>query len=180
MFQHPAGTGPALPLQYGQWDWSLARSRCLREALRLLRHRDDAEEAVQEAMMRAWRARDTCRSPAARTAWLLQITRREAFRVAERRGRLRESDLDDLSDQEVLSVLYSDIERVESRVSFDQTLDLLQPQDRDLVRLRYCEDLTQGQVATRLDLPEGTVKVRLHRAREKLRKALEEKVEDAP
>ena len=174
MFQPTARGEIDLPLPEGQWDWPLARTRCLREALRVLRHREDAEEAVQEAMIRAWRSRDACRVPAARTAWLLQITRREAFRVAERRNRVHERELPVSSDQEVLSVLYSEFDRVESRVSFDQALGLLQPHDRALVRLRYADDLTQAQVAERLDLPEGTVKVRLHRAREKLRKALEE------
>ena len=61
-------------------------------------------------------------------------------------------------------------------MTFDQALGLLQPHDRDIVRLRYAEDLTQEQVAARLDLPAGTVKVRLHRARERLRKGLEEYV----
>jgi RNA polymerase sigma factor (sigma-70 family) len=146
----------------------------MREALRMLRHRDDAEEAVQEAMIRAWRARNACRVPAARTAWLLQITRREALRVAERRSRVRDREQPDSQEGELVSLLLSDIDKVESRVSFDQALGLLQPHDRDLVRLRYAEDLTQEQVAARLDLPAGTVKVRLHRARERLRKALEE------
>jgi RNA polymerase sigma factor (sigma-70 family) len=140
----------------------------------MLRHRDDAEEAVQEAMIRAWRARDACRVPAARTAWLLQITRREALRVAERRSRVHDRERPDSQEGELVSLRLSDIDNVESRVSFDQALGLLQPHDRDLVRLRYAEDLTQEQVAARLDLPAGTVKVRLHRARERLRKALEE------
>ena len=142
----------------------------------MLRHPEDAEEAVQEAMIRAWRARDACRAPAARTAWLLQITRREAFRVAERRTRLRDREHSDSQEGELLSLPHSEIDGVESRVTFDQALGLLQPHDRDLVRLRYAEDLTQEQVAARLDLPAGTVKVRLHRARERLRKALEEYV----
>jgi RNA polymerase sigma-70 factor, ECF subfamily len=158
----------------GSWDWPIARARCLREALKLLRHPDDAEEAVQEAMIRAWRAREDCRAPAARTAWLLQITRREAIRVADRRSRLRAREQLESSDGEGWPSPARDLDRVESRVSFDQALGLLRPRDRDLVRLRYAEDLTQEQVAARLDLPEGTVKVRLHRARERLRKALEE------
>jgi RNA polymerase sigma-70 factor (ECF subfamily) len=129
---------------------------------------------VQEAMMRAWRSRDDCRAPAARTAWLLQITRREAFRVAERRRRLRDREQLDSREGELVSIRQCELDGVESKVSFDQALRLLQPHDRDLVRLRYAEDLTQEQLATRLALPEGTVKVRLHRARERLRKALEE------
>jgi len=171
---HPrarGGSPEAVP--DGTWDWPTARARCLRLAQRLLRHPEDAEEAVQEAMIRAWRARDECRAPAARTAWLLQITRHEAFRVAERRGRMRDREQPASQSGELVSVRQCDLDGVESRVSFDQALRLLQPHDRDLVRLRYAEDLTQEQVAARLDLPAGTVKVRLHRARERLRKALE-------
>jgi RNA polymerase sigma-70 factor, ECF subfamily len=125
-------------------------------------------------MIRAWRARDDCRVPAARTAWLLQITRREALRVAERRKRVRDREQLDSQDRELVSIRQCELDGVESKVSFDQALRLLQPHDRDLVRLRYAEDLTQEQLAARLALPEGTVKVRLHRARERLRKALEE------
>jgi RNA polymerase sigma-70 factor, ECF subfamily len=127
-------------------------------------------------MIRAWRARDDCRVPAARTAWLLQITRREALRVAERRKRVRDREQLDSQDRELVSIRQCELDGVESKVSFDQALRLLQPHDRDLVRLRYAEDLTQEQLAARLALPEGTVKVRLHRARERLRKALEEKL----
>jgi RNA polymerase sigma-70 factor, ECF subfamily len=43
--------------------------------------------------------------------------------------------------------------------------------DRKLLEMRYEEDLTQAAIARRLGIPEGTVKVRLHRARNKLRQA---------
>ena len=48
-------------------------------------------------------------------------------------------------------------------------LDALSDRDRQLLEMRYEEDLTQATIATRLGIPEGTVKVRLHRARAKLR-----------
>jgi RNA polymerase sigma-70 factor (ECF subfamily) len=48
-------------------------------------------------------------------------------------------------------------------------LDLLSDRDRCLLQLKYEEDLTQAAIARRLGIPEGTVKVRLHRARNKLR-----------
>ena len=43
--------------------------------------------------------------------------------------------------------------------------------DRELLTLRYGDDLTQAAIALKLGIPEGTVKVRLHRARAKLRRA---------
>lgn len=50
-------------------------------------------------------------------------------------------------------------------------LSALSEPDRRLLEMRYEEDLTQATIAQRLGIPEGTVKVRLHRARNKLRKA---------
>jgi RNA polymerase sigma factor (sigma-70 family) len=47
----------------------------------------------------------------------------------------------------------------------------LSDRDRRLLEMRYEEDLTQKMIARRLGIPEGTVKVRLHRARNKLRRA---------
>ena len=48
-------------------------------------------------------------------------------------------------------------------------MEALSERDRQLLEMRYEEDLTQGMIARRLGIPEGTVKVRLHRARAKLR-----------
>src|SRR5437588_1822924 len=67
------------------WDWPLIRKRCADEALRILRRRQDAEEAVQEALARAWRSRASCRTPETPLPWCLQITRNEAFRAISRR-----------------------------------------------------------------------------------------------
>src|SRR5437588_1520160 len=79
------------------WHWAAARQRCLREARRILGNRDDAEEAVQEAMARAWRRRAACRTPAAPLPWLLQITRNESMRLAARR---RQRELTEIHDDQ--------------------------------------------------------------------------------
>lgn len=60
------------------------------------------------------------------------------------------------------------------RLSVEQALDRLCDADQQVLRLRYDEDLTQLEVAHRLGVREGTAKVRLHRARHRLRELLEE------
>ncbi len=55
------------------------------------------------------------------------------------------------------------------RADLHAALQRLSDRDRQLLELRYTEDLTQSAIAQRLGIPEGTVKVRLHRARNKLR-----------
>lgn len=150
------------------------RSRCLREAGRVL-PRADAEEAVQEALVRAWRRRHSCRTPEAPLPWVLEITRNETRRQLVRRslrmGRElvghegREPQADD-----------AELAGATTRVTVEQALLRLDETDRRALHLRYDEDLTQPEVARRLGMPEGTVKVRLHRARLRLREMLEESV----
>jgi RNA polymerase sigma-70 factor (ECF subfamily) len=145
-------------------DWALLRRLCLREAMRVLNHREDAEEAVQEALLRAWRMSDQCRS--APLPWMRQISRNEALRIAARRTRLDR----ELADQEAYEPLVEDSElaRVPLAETVRGALAALTPDDQLLIRLRYTEDLTQPQLATLFNVPEGTVKVRLHRARGRL------------
>ena len=155
---------PQAPL----WEWDRARRRCLREARRILRDREDAEEAVQEALFRAWRNQAKCRTPSMPLPWLVQITRNEAFRVAERRQRRQASEISEKRPERISSN-DNGLERMLVTVATEQALMVLRPDERTLIRLRYVEDLTQGQVAARLGVPEGTVKVRLHRVRARLR-----------
>ena len=154
------------------WGWETARSRCLREARRILGDRDDAEEAVQEALIRAWRMRGTCRTPEAPLAWMLQITRNEAIRLASRRSRRRASEIPEAEPEEAAPAVPADdtpLDRALTSVATEQALSALGEDERRLIRLRYVEDLTQCQVAAALGVPEGTVKVRLHRVRARLR-----------
>lgn len=152
------------------WEWEMARDRLVREARAILRHREDAEEAVQEAMIRAWRNQESCRTPATPLPWLVQITRNEALRLAARRQRRQASELPEQAPERIPDS-DSGVDRMLETIATEQALRVLRPEERTLIRLRYVEDLTQGEVAARLGVPEGTVKVRLHRARARLRGA---------
>ena len=155
-------------VQPATWDWTAAWHVCLVEAARVVGHGHEAEEAAQEALVRAWRRRASCRSAAARPAWLATIARNEALRLAGRRTRLvlyPEAPEVPEDDREIDQVIDS--------VGLAQALGWLTEEERKLLKLRYEEDLTQPQVADALGVPEGTVKVRLHRLRRRLRDGLE-------
>jgi RNA polymerase sigma-70 factor, ECF subfamily len=146
------------------WDWQQVRGRCLREARRFVGHAE-AEDAVQEAFIRAWRHRTSLRSGHPPLPWLLQITRREALRIRERSGRRQECDLQLVPEADLGA---TDVESF-SAVDLSEVVQGLSAEDRKLLELRYEQDLTQGQVADCLGIPEGTVKVRLHRLRKRLK-----------
>jgi RNA polymerase sigma-70 factor (ECF subfamily) len=154
-------------------DWGAFRRRCLSEARRYVG--DGAEDVVQEALLRAWRHWDACSTPHAPLPWLLAITRREAWRWRARaNGRPAPAAGDDdpfarLPDAGGWAGDETSVERLAVQAAFAE----LRAEERRLLRLRYGQDLTQQQIAERLAVPEGTVKVRLHRLRATLRRQLE-------
>jgi RNA polymerase sigma-70 factor (ECF subfamily) len=149
------------------WDWGEIHRMCLRFAFRYAKNQVEAEDIAQDAMVRAWRKRDTLRDAGARTSWLATIVRNEALREFARKRPLA-SDLIEVThgsdDDRVLATV--------ERADLHAALERLNKRDRQLVRLRYDEDMTQEAIAHRLGIPLGTVKVRLHRVRAKLRRSI--------
>lgn len=149
------------------WDWSLIRTRCRAEALRILRRPHDAEDAVQEALARAWRSRHACRSPDAPLPWCLQITRNEALRLIGR-GRPMLA-FEPLGDDHVEDARAGQERgRVLLRVDLHRALENLPPDERRLIALRYLHDFSHSEIAEMLEIPEATARVRLHRVHKRL------------
>ena len=145
------------------------RSFCFSQALRVVGCHDTAEEAAQEAIVRAWRHRSSCRQPDQPFGWLRRIARNEAVRVASRQPN------EVLVDEPLASPNGGSIddEALENRLLFSGILGTLSQADQELARLRYYEDLTCAKLAEHFGLSEATVKVRLHRLRRRLRQRLE-------
>jgi RNA polymerase sigma-70 factor, ECF subfamily len=151
------------------WDWAEMRSFCFSQALRVVACHDAAEDAAQEAIVRAWRHRSSCRQPDQPFGWLRVIARNEAVRVASRRPNevLVEEPLASPDGHPM------DEEALENRLLFSGILGTLSQADQELARLRYYEDLTCAKLAEHFGLSEATVKVRLHRLRGRLRQRME-------
>jgi RNA polymerase sigma-70 factor, ECF subfamily len=152
------------------WDWAEMRKFCFSQALRVVGCPDTAEEAAQEAMVRAWRHQASCREPERPFGWLSRIARNEAVREASRRPH------EVLMDEPLASSNGGSEEddALENRLLFSGILGTLSQADQELARLRYYEDLTCAKLAEHFGLSEATVKVRLHRLRRRLRQRLED------
>jgi RNA polymerase sigma-70 factor (ECF subfamily) len=151
------------------WDWDELRRFCFSQAMRVVSNPVAADEAAQAAIVRAWRHRDSCREPERPHGWIRRIARNEALRAVGRRP------------NEVLAAdpveagrNASQTDDVEQRLVLAHAIARLSPADRELARLRYYEDLTCASLAEHFSTSEGTVKVRLHRLRRRLRELLEE------
>ena len=152
-----------------EWDWEAIRRHCYSEARRLGRSHAEAEDIAQEAALRAWRKRGSCRDPDRPWPWVKEITRNEAYRLYSRRSMTHELPTERLPEPPPQSAE----DAVLTRIDVERALGKLSPSDRLMVRLRYEADLTHPSVAVALGLSVANVKVRLHRLRPKLEHSLE-------
>jgi RNA polymerase sigma-70 factor (ECF subfamily) len=157
-----------LPAQRGHdWDWGAVRALCLREAHRVLGSSPAADDAAQDATLRAWRHRGRCRTPATPEPWIKTIARREALRTLARRTELS------IDDQEIADTR-QDMADLAGSLDVRRAVGALDSQDRRLLIGHYWQDLPNSELAMQLGLAEVTVRVRLHRLRRRLRDTLVE------
>jgi RNA polymerase sigma-70 factor (ECF subfamily) len=139
-------------------------ARSFRTACLILGNRSDAEEAVQEAYLRAWRFRASLATGADVKPWLYRVV------VNTCNSKLRDEipHRDRRSDGDHLDGV-SSIEDLPGRVARSQdvarALQDLPPDLRVVVVLRYYADLSEREIATAIGRRQGTVKSRLHEGR---------------
>ena len=146
--------------------------RCARIAVRILGNREDAEEAIQDTFLRAYRALGTYENRERFSAWLTRILVNQCRTVLARVERCEAvfSDLD-LRDAE----MFAEAEAPE-RVwpDMEHVLALLPSDQREAIVLRYADDLTYDEMARITGVGESALKMRVQRAFARLRVLLQE------
>jgi RNA polymerase sigma-70 factor (ECF subfamily) len=138
-------------------------------ALNMLGNRSDAEDAVQDAFLRAYRSRQTFRSDAALWTWVYRILLNACYDIGRRRAtRSGEESLDADPSFDVPSPRKDH----PLRIALQRALDDLSPIYREVFLLCEVEGHTHREVAQILDIPEGTSKGRLFEARRQLKERL--------
>jgi len=160
----PDESGERLEDAFGQLLESL-RPDLVRFAYWLARDRSIAEDVVQEAMLRAWRARLELKDAAAARHWLLTIVRREHARLYERK-RLTTVDLNDVIAREDAAL---------ARAGDGELLDLrsailrLPDEYREPLVMQVLGGYSTAEIAQEMNLSTPAVLTRLFRARNRLR-----------
>ncbi len=153
-----------------------------RTARSILKNDTEAEDAVQEAYLRAWRALASFRADAKLSTWLVRIVANEAF------GRLRGKSAPVIPLDAAMSTPDPDIQaaltdepdqrpepfamRAELRKLLEAHIDRLPDAFRTVFMLRAVEEMSVEEVAQALAIPEATVRTRFFRARSLLREGL--------
>jgi RNA polymerase sigma-70 factor (ECF subfamily) len=126
---------------------------------------------AQEAFVRAFRALGQWRREASFSTWLFALAT-NVYRAEVRRRRASLVSLDDVADPVDAFDLAADHERSDNRAAVRRALHALPARYRDTLVLFYFHDMDVGRAAASLGVPEGTVKARLSRGRELLRRKL--------
>jgi RNA polymerase sigma-70 factor (ECF subfamily) len=151
-------------------------------ALSFLRNEADAEDAAQEAFLKAFRNLTSFRGEAKFGTWLVSITLNEARSRIRHRDAIKMESLDEPQDEQgqTSPALLRDwkeipseaLERKEIRLLLHKAITALPIIYREVFLLRDIEQLSVNEAATALGISISSVKVRLHRARMMLQKSL--------
>ena len=145
--------------------------------VRMLGDREEAFDLTQEIFLSVHQHLDQFRQDARLTTWIFRISRNHCLnrlKYLKRRGRGRS---DEYGETNELAITESSggtttpdqqLERAQAKRVVHQAIAMLDEEQRTLVVLRDVEGLSYEEIVEITELPEGTVKSRLHRAREKL------------
>ena len=141
--------------------------KLFRVAYTILRNEADCADAVQEALIKGWLKKDSLREECYFDTWLIRILINECYGFIRKRKRrnvqaasARPPQMPDVANVELHNALMK-----------------LGEQERLPLMLHYSEGYAVHEIAAMVGIPEGTVKSRMNRARNKLRELLKDEVD---
>ncbi len=153
---------------------------------RMVRDRELAEDLAQDAFIKVLNHIDRYRPEFKLSSWLFKIANNVAIDHLRRRQldtvsmsgspHAQTPDAIEATSFEVAGQQESPLQEIEARElgsAIEEAISRLRPEYRACIMLRHVEDRSYEEIAATLDLPLGTVKTYIHRARNELRKALE-------
>jgi RNA polymerase sigma-70 factor (ECF subfamily) len=151
------------------------RAEILAYLYRLLGDAHDAEDACQEALLRAYRAFPRLAPESNGRAWLYKIATRTALNMLKRRNRSEARHVD--IDLERLSAIETDFDQRERLRAVAGAVEALPPKQRAALMQRQFQGLSYAEIAQTLDCSEAAARANVYQALKKLREALPEEVE---
>ena len=149
------------------------RDQVFRLALRMCGNEADADEVAQEAFLSAWKALPNFRGDSRFSTWLYQLISHAAIDLMRREKRqIAAEDITEVSAPDPGPSPQQQAERSETRQAVRDAMGQLSPEYRQIVVLRFLQELSYEEIGVVLKLPPGTVKSRLNRAKSQLKDIL--------
>jgi RNA polymerase sigma-70 factor (ECF subfamily) len=146
-------------------------------AMRFAKNREDAEEIAQDCFVKAYKALGTFKQTSKFTTWLYTIVYTTAMTFL-RKKRLDTTSIND--DEHVLQIANSGtdfdanlVERKSTYAYLNQAIDMLLPDDAAIITLFYKGEQSLEEIGATLNMEPNTIKVKLHRARLRLKDKLQ-------
>jgi RNA polymerase sigma-70 factor (ECF subfamily) len=135
----------------------------------------DADDVTQDAFVQAWKALPQLRDPDRFDAWFGRVVVNTARMHLRRRGRVMTVSVAsiELDESSVIGRMDAAIEDVAGSDALQGAIDRLTVEQRTILALHHLEERPVKEIAAVLGIPVGTVKWRLHEAREALKRAME-------
>ena len=149
------------------------RNQVFRLALRMCGNEADADEVAQEAFLSAWKGLPNFRGESRFSTWLYQLTTHAAIDLMRREKRQAAAeDIDEITTADDGPSPQQQVERAETQREIRSALMQLPEEYRQVLLLRFMQELSYEEIGRALKLPVGTVKSRLNRAKAQLKDIL--------
>jgi len=143
---------------------------------------DDIDDVIQEVMMRVYKGIKKFKGNSSLSTWIYKITMNVCNTLYEKNKKKNEKIFSVQNDEEENDIEIVDTEKnvqkqVQQELLYERIMEIIEQlpeKERLLIKLRDIDGLPYSEIAEILEIPEGTVKSRLHSAREKLKKLLKE------
>jgi RNA polymerase sigma factor (sigma-70 family) len=147
-------------------------------ASRIVNNKEDAEEVVQDAFVKAYTSLSTFRQNAKFSTWLYKIvvnaslsrTRKKVFYTNEHDA----AAIEEIAEEGIESA-YAKLSHADQKKMINEALDEMNVEDRLLLTLSYLEELSPDEIMEVTGIPKENSKVKLHRAKKKMYLLLEKK-----
>jgi len=148
------------------------RERLFRKAVSMVKDADDAEDIVQDALISGYKSIQNFRAEAGVYTWLYRIVVNKSKDLLSKKKRGREKPMDDTGDNQFVDEREGYEKKLElseeSRYLMDK-IALLEESYKQVLELRYFENLSYNEIAEIMECNVGTVKSRLFKAKEFLK-----------
>jgi len=149
------------------------QDRIYTAVLRFCGDAEDARDIVQRAFLNAWRRLESFKGDAAFSTWMYRIAFNESVSFRREGGRRRLAPLTESAPEPADDRRPGDrLDSAEARGQVQQALSLLDPDERKIIILKELDGRSYDEISEIMEIPKGTVRSRLFRAREVLRDKL--------